>query len=79
MGLRQEAADEIAEWSAKADPILREVAAIVAAGTAGADEIRAIDEAVVARIDAAAGEALDSPFPDPATARGHVVAERDQQ
>ena len=66
---------EIAEWSAKADPILRELAAIVADGAASAAEIRDLDDAVIARIDVAAAAALDSPFPDPATARSHVVAE----
>ena len=66
---------EIAEWSAKADPILRELAAIVAGGAASAAEIRDLDDAVIARIDVAAAAALASPFPDPATARSHVVAE----
>ena len=66
---------EIAEWSAKADPILREVAAIVAGGASSAAEIRDLDDAVIARIDVAAAAALASPFPDPATARSHVVAE----
>ena len=59
----------------KADPVLREVAAMVGAGAASADEIGDLDDGVVTRIDVAARAALASPFPDPATARAHVVAE----
>jgi len=65
---------EIAEWSAHADPILRELGALVGAGAASVEDIHALDRAVRERIDAAAVRALDSPFPDPATAHDHVLA-----
>lgn len=68
------APDEVADWCGHADPVLSEVADLVDSGAASTDDVLALDDAVAARIDAAAEAALASPFPEPARAHDHVLA-----
>lgn len=60
-------------WFAENDPVLR-LARALALDASARERLRALDEAARARIAAAERFALDSPFPDPATARDHVFA-----
>lgn len=66
---------ELAEWGGHADPILLEVADLVKGGT-DLSELLALDEAVRSRIADAADRAVAGPYPEPARAYEHVVADR---
>jgi pyruvate dehydrogenase E1 component alpha subunit len=62
------------EWHAEQDGLLRYARDLLAAGAASQEALLEIDRAARARIDEAAAFALDSPFPEPATALEGVFA-----
>lgn len=67
-------AGEYAVWNERHDPVLRMARDLVAAGIAGKDQLLALDDKVKSRVEAAAKFAVDSPFPDAASAGDHVFA-----
>ena len=62
------------DWQENHDPVIRWARAVLAAGDASRDELLALDGAVLARNDAGLRYALDSPWPDAATATDKVFA-----
>jgi TPP-dependent pyruvate/acetoin dehydrogenase alpha subunit len=65
---------EHAGWIQRHDPVLRMARDFEADGIAGKDALLTLDDQVRDRIEAAAGFAIESPFPDPRTASDHVFA-----
>lgn len=65
---------DYAVWNERHDPVLRMARDLVADGIAGKEQLLRLDEAVKARVEAAAAFAIDSPFPDPKSAGNHVFA-----
>lgn len=63
-----------AEWIGRFDPVLAYARTLVADGAASADDIRAIDARVSARIKEARAYAEASPYPDPSVAFTGVYA-----
>ena len=66
--------DEVDEWKAR-DPIAAYEARLIAAGVATTDELAAVDREINAIVAAALEFAMNSPWPDPATATTHVYSE----
>lgn len=66
--------DEHRKWHETDDGVLRYAAMLVENGHATGAELLAIDAEIIARIEAAAQFALDSPYPEPHEALDHVFA-----
>jgi TPP-dependent pyruvate/acetoin dehydrogenase alpha subunit len=67
--------DEIERWAASNDPLDRYTATLLERGWAGEAELREIDAAVDAELDAAVEEAEASPLPEPEDALDGVYAD----
>jgi 2-oxoisovalerate dehydrogenase E1 component len=66
--------EEVDEWKGR-DPITAYGARLIAAGVATEEELAAVDDEITAIVAAALAFAINSPWPDAATATTHVYSE----
>ena len=72
--MQQYRSDEDKQAHADRDPIALLRRALLESGLVDVEALRILDHDVAAEVDAAVADALAAPFPDPATARDHVVS-----